>query len=334
MMAILLAQHVMDRYYQGIDLLANAKPVRQMMRAVLTTVSALGVVATTFLCSSPTVRADDYISPDLVKVTTPFYKPGAVGFKPRLGVYEYSVGWEGITAASCAVTISKRDNTYVIDAAARTYSGVDLLYKLRYDAIGVISAKDFTSMSLSIDHRENSRQKTIELSFQPEQGTVSAIRGKGVIDPEKKHLSFDPNNMTLDPVGAVFLARSLDWEIGETKHFDVFNGKSRYFISLTAAERTTIDYKGEQRKVIAITPQVRNLTTTKPKSKLRQAFIYVSDDENREVLKIVSSVFIGSVTVELESFAPLPEKAAPIQMAKANADEATVRAQLRPSAAN
>jgi hypothetical protein len=305
-----------------------------MMRGVFSTVCALGVVATTILYCSKSVRADDYISPDLVKVTTPFYKPGSLGFRPQLGVYEYSVGWEGITAASCAVTISRRGDTYVIDAAARTYSGVDLLYKLRYDAIGVISAKDFTSISLSIDHRENSRQKTIEMSFEPEQGTVSAVRGKGVIDPDKKHLSFEPNNMTLDPVGAAFLARSLDWTIGETKHFDVFNGKSRYFISLTAVERTTIEYKGEPRKVIAITPQVRNLTTTKPKSKLRQAFIYVSDDNEREVLKIVSSVFIGSVTVELESFSPLPEKEAPLVMVKANADEATSRAQMHPSATN
>jgi hypothetical protein len=249
-------------------------------------------------------------------------------------VYEYSVSWEGITAASCALTISQRDEKYIIDAAARTYTGVDLLYKLRYDAVGVISAKDFTSISLSIDHRENSNQKTIEMNFEPDQGKVSAVRGKGVINPERKYLSFEPSNMTLDPVAAAFLARSLDWNVGETKHFDVFNGKSRYFISLTASERTTIEYKGENRKVIVITPQVRNLTTTAPKSKLRRASIYVSDDEEREVLKIVSSVFIGSVTVELESFTPASEHSAPLVMVKADASETSARAQLRPNAAN
>jgi hypothetical protein len=114
----------------------------------------------------------------------------------------------------------------------------------------------------------------------------------------------------------------------------VFNGKSRYFISLTAAERTTIEYKGEPRKVIVITPQVRNLTTTAPKSKLRRAYIYVSDDEEREVLKIVSSVFIGSVTVELESFTPASDKSPPIQMVKADASDDSARAQMRQSAAN
>jgi len=274
------------------------------------------------------VHADDYISPDLVKVTTPLYRPNKQIFRPKLGVYEYSVGWEGITAASCAVTISRKDDTYVVDAAARTYTGVDLLYKLRYEAIGTISAEDFSSISLSIDHRENSRRKNIEMSFQPDQGSITATRGKGADDPEKKTVSFSPNNLTLDPIGAVFLARGQEWNIGDTKHFDVFNGKSRYFISLSAIERTTINYKGEQRPVIVISPQVRNLTTTKPRAKLREAFIYVSDDESRDVLRIVSSVFIGSVITELESFTPEEKLSNPLELVQANSD-ADARARMR-----
>ncbi len=281
------------------------------------------------------VLADDYISPELVKITTPQYKPEASTFSPRLGVYEYSVGWEGINAASCSVTIDRHDDTYVVDAAARTYSGVDLLYKLRYEAVGRISAHDFTSMSLSIDHQENSRHKNIEIDFKPHnqaspRRAIHAVRSKGVVDPDKKILSFVTDNFTLDPIAAVFLARSLDWQVGDTRHFDVFNGKSRYFISLTAHERTTIRYKGESRPVIVITPQVRNLTTTKPRSKLRQAFIYVSDDAQREVLRIESSVFIGRVITELDSFTPLEKDRAPqVQLVVSNDDSEDARAQMR-----
>jgi hypothetical protein len=83
------------------------------------------------------------------------------------------------------------------------------------------------------------------------------------------------------------------------------------------------------RKVIVITPRVRNLSTTKPRSKLREAFIYVTDDDQREVLKIVSSVFIGSVTTEMESFVSSEESSSsPLVIAQAaNSDQA--RAQLR-----
>jgi len=299
-----------------------------MSRGLLSTILVLGVSTLTNILFSMTVRADDYISPDLVKVTTPQYRPGSIGFKPRLGVYEYSVSWEGITAASCAVTIEKKHDTFVVNAAARTYSGIDLFYKLRYEALGTISSQDFTSINLTINHQENSRHKNIQLDFSPQGDSITSVRSKGLSDPEKKVLSFAPNNLTLDPIGAAFLARSLDWHIGETKHFDVFNGKSRYFISLSAVERTIIDYKGEQRPVLVITPQVRNLTTTKPRAKLREAFIYVSDDEQREVLRIVSSVFIGSVTTELESFTPAQESPPLIEYVHAT-DEASARAQMR-----
>jgi hypothetical protein len=274
------------------------------------------------------VLADDYISPELVKITTPRYRPENASFKPRLGTYEYSVGWEGINAASASVTISKEGDVYVVDAAARTYSGVDLLYKLRYEAVGKISATDLTSIHLAIDHRENSRRKNINISFSPNLSSIHAVRSKGENDPDQKVLSFTSDNFTLDPIGACFLARSLDWEIGDSKHFDVFNGKSRYFISLTAVERKTIRYQGENRPVIVISPQVRNVTTTKPRSKLREAFIYVSDDEYREVLRIESSVFIGRVITELDSFTPTQKREPALQLVKQD-DGADARAQMR-----
>jgi hypothetical protein len=281
------------------------------------------------LCGLDSVLADDYISPELVKITTPKYQPEDSSFNPRLGSYEYSVGWEGINAASCTLKIARQGDTYVVDAAARTYSGVDLLYKLRYEAVGIISAKDLTSINLDIDHRENSRQKKISIDFTPNLKSIHAVRSKGENDPDKKVLSFTTDNFTLDPIAAVFLARSLKWKVGDSKQFDVFNGKSRYIISLTAVERKNINYQGEQRPVIVITPQVRNLTTTKPRSKLRQAFIYVSDDESRDVLRIESSVFIGRVITELDSFTPEDASTRPpIQMVR-GAEGDDMRAQMR-----
>lgn len=306
----------------------KSENVSPMNRALFATILSLGFAAVTLIGSSQPVRADDYISPDLVKVTTPRYSAAHTRYKPRLGTYEYSVGWEGITAASCTLTVTEQDGKYVIDAAARTYSGVDLLYKLRYEAVGTLSGDDLSPVSLTIDHRENSRHKNIEINFDQDLSSITAVRSKGENDPDKKTVSFTPQNFTLDPIGAAFIARSLEWDVGDSKQFDVFNGKSRYYISLTAVEKTTIDFKGEKRDVIVISPQVRNLTTTKPRSKLREAFIYLSDDEEREILKIESSVFIGSVSVDLESFTPPDSRTPPIELVRAGEDS-SARAQMR-----
>lgn len=286
------------------------------------------MVACTLSIGTMTARADDYIAPHLVKVSTPLYKAPAQKFKPKLGTYEYTVGWQGIPAASCTLTVDERDGKYLIEAAARTYSGVDVLYKLRYTATGVLDAATLQPESLVINHDENSRHKNIDMRFNASGNQITAVRSKGPQDPDKKLVSFDPDNMTLDPIGAAFLARALPWEVGQSRDLDVFNGKSRYFITLSAVEKTSIMFQGEMRKVIVITPRVRNLSTTKPRSKLREAFIYITDDDQHEVLKIVSSVFIGSVTTELDSFVPASESISPLVVAQAaNSDQ--VRAQMR-----
>lgn len=282
--------------------MARSKMVRSTLLASLTLGLALGTM---------TARADDYIAPHLVKVSTPLYKAQTNKYRPRLGTYEYTVSWQGIPAASCTLTVGEQNGKYQIEAAARTYSGVDLLYRLRYVATGTLDANTMQSESLVINHDENSRHKNITMHFEDSGEKITAVRSKGPEDPDKKLVSFEPNNMTLDPIGAAFLARTLPWEVGQSRDLDVFNGKSRYFITLTAVEKTSIMYQGASRNVIVLTPRVRNLSTTKPRSKLREAFIYVTDDDQHEVLKIVSSVFIGSVTTELESFTPATEGGSP-----------------------
>lgn len=300
-----------------------------MKRPTLATLLTSGLTLVSYLSCAMTAAADDYIAPDLVKVTTPLYRPADAKYKPRPGVYEYSVGWEGISAASCSLTIREEQGRFLIDSAARTYSGVDLLYKLRYEARGVIDSDDLSSISLSIDHRENSRHKTIEMKFEPDLGTIRADRQTGDIAANQKHVEFTPHNQTLDPIAAAFLARSLDWKVGDSHDFDVFNGKSRYFITLTAVDHKVIRFRGQERAVFVISPRVRNLTTTKPRSKLREAFIFVSDDDDRDILRIESSVFIGSVSVDLESYSPLPNEREPaiVLVKAAHADQA--RAQMR-----
>lgn len=298
--------------------MTRSKTIRSSLTTLLAATLALGTM---------TARADDYIAPHLVKVSTPLYAAQTKKFRPRLGTYEYTVSWQGIPAASCTLTVAERNGKYQIEAAARTYSGVDLLYRLRYVATGTLDASTMQSESLVINHDENSRHKNIEMHFEDSGEKITAVRSKGPEDPDKKHVSFEPNNMTLDPIGAAFLARTLPWEVGQSRDLDVFNGKSRYFITLTAVEKTSVMHQGELRKVIVITPRVRNLSTTKPRSKLREAFIYVTDDEQHEVLKIVSSVFIGSVTTEMESFIPAENQSSTVLARASNSDE--VRAQMR-----
>ncbi|MFZ2634161.1 MAG: DUF3108 domain-containing protein [Desulfosalsimonadaceae bacterium] len=249
------------------------------------------------------------IPPGQVKISTPAYSP-SLSFKPLMGIYTYSVSWNGIPAARLELEVARNGDDYKLKARAQTAKAIDLIYKLRYHSETVISAKTLMPKRSVSFTRANWREKRTELVFLPS-GEIHSVerdqRGK------QKTLQFDPANFTLDPYSAGFLALSQDWKVGEKRQFDTFNGKNRYLIELTALEQTEITVNGRIRKAVVIRPSVKKLTDTDPDpKKLREARIYISTDNSREILKIFSEVFVGSVNTNLESFTPaVVPKAAP-----------------------
>lgn len=241
------------------------------------------------------------IPPGQVKISTPAYSPSP-SFKPLMGVYTYSVSWNGIPAATLELEVARNGGDYELKARAQTAKAIDLIYRLRYHSETVISAQTLTpKRSVSVS-RANWREKRTELVFLPS-GEIHSVerdqRGK------QKTIQFDPENFTLDPYSAGFLALSQDWKVGDKRQFDTFNGKNRYLIELTALEQTEITVNGRIRKAVAIRPSVKKLTDTDPDpQKLREARIYISTDDSREILKISSEVFVGSVNTDLVSFTP------------------------------
>ncbi len=255
----------------------------------------------TFPLVSP-LLAEDEIKAEDIRIYTPVYQAYSE-FNPPLGTYEYKVSWQGISAADVHVTVERKADQYKVTTKARTYSGIDLFYKLRYKAEGIISAIDLSPIKTVIDHRENSKHKITQITFEKD-GGIHATRYRKDNGSAKEELTFNPKNFTLDPFSAAFLARGIEWKVGDSKQFDTFNGKSRYLITLTATQKKVIKVGGQQREVWEISPKVENLTSPSSDSKLRSAKIYLSTDTSREILQIVSSVFIGSVATTMTSFAP------------------------------
>ena len=245
--------------------------------------------------------ADGYIPPEKVQISTPVYRPELADFKPELGTYTYEVAWQGIPAATLTVNVEQEGLRYHIDTQARTNKAIDVFYKLRYHGEAKISAVDLSPIESYVDSRENKKIKTAKVSFL-KNGEILSLRTRN--GKQQPLLKFDPNNFTLDPFSAAFLARSLNWKKGESKHFDTFNGKTRYLITLKAEDKVKMKVNGEEKQVWVISPTVKKLTERKPKQKLREAKIYVTDDINREILLIASEVFVGTVTTTLTSFTP------------------------------
>ena len=244
----------------------------------------------------------EYISPDQVQVSTPRYMPNFKEFEPKLGTYKYEVSWQGIPAAEAELKVEHNGSNYILTATARTYSPIDLIYDMKYKAEGILSLADLSPIKTTIYQKENSRIKNTEIKFL-DSGEIYAVRSQNNDEPEKT-IKFDPKNFTLEPFSAALLAKALPWTEGQSRTFDTFNGKSRYMITLTATAKEKMDFEGREIEVFRIEPKVKNLTNSSNDSKLKNAQIYVTADENQDIVKIASKVFIGTVNTKLIGFVP------------------------------
>jgi hypothetical protein len=252
--------------------------------------------------SSVVARADNFVPPDQIKVRTPVYKPGDTAHELPLGTYEYSSSWAGIPAASLVIDVDRTGNRYQVETKVKTARGIDLLYKLRYEANGTFDAYSMQPVKSTFRYQENSRLKETWMSFHPD-GKIHSVRKKD--DGKVEEFYFDPENFTLDPFSAAFLARTLKWKKGQTRTFDTFNGKTRYLIKFTAKGKRTIEIDDKEYKVWVISPTVKKLSVKKEEpQKLRSAEIYLTADKRRDIVGIKSEVFIGSVRTELVSYKP------------------------------
>jgi hypothetical protein len=242
----------------------------------------------------------DKVPLDQVKISTPVYTPDLSKFRPKMGTYTYRVAWKGIPAGTVEMELARNGSDYEIRVKAYTVKVIDIFYKLRYQTEAVISAETLLPKHSFFYSRENKRHKESETIFLPD-GTIHSISRDNQGGME--FIEFESDKFTLDPYSAAFMALAMDWEVGDTRRFDTFNGKNRYLVELTATERTTINVDNRSREAIVIVPVIQKLTD-KDSKKLKRAKIYVSADNGREIFKISSDLMIGSVDTDMVNFEP------------------------------
>lgn len=245
------------------------------------------------------------LQPDKVAVKTPAYLPPS-DFEFTEGTYRYEVSWQGIPAALAEISLEEGYDSVHLIATAKTMDWLSLFYRLNYRAEGLADAQSLRPSKTRLYKRENSRIVTTSIDFDTTGMVKSVMQRKGR-DPEI--FEFNPNNPMLDPISASLLARSLDWKPGMQREFDTFNGKTRYLITLRCTGTKKIEADGIERLAWQITPSVRNLNKNEPAKKLHQASIYVSADGRRDILRIESDVYLGTVVTQMTSFTPAKKQA-------------------------
>jgi hypothetical protein len=196
------------------------------------------------------------------------------------------------------VTVSGK-KFYEVKVFASTWKYLELIFKMRDTIESVFDPENARPHNFIFRQRENRKVIDTQARFDAHKMKWRVLRQRGA---KVRQYEFGSPH-TLDPISAVYLARSAEFSVGDRIEMEVFGGRSRYLVSLDIEEREPISAMGKTVEAYRIVPKVVNLTRAGYAGRMRQATVWISADEKRTPLKMVSQVFIGNVSIEM-----VPEK--------------------------
>ena len=278
-------------------------PIFKMSRKAITII-ALGLLAAFFSFA----RARTLLVSTAVEAPR---QAGSYSFD-TVETLSYRAHWNGIPVATAEIqgaplTMNGKA-LYRVEVQAKTTSVLDFIWRMRDTIASTFDAKTLQPHQFAFSQRENSRSTDTTALFDQDSSKWSVQRQRG-----KKLDKFDfISNNTFDPITAVYLLRRLEFKVGDRIEFEVFGGKSRYWLTLDVVGRESITLDSGPIEAYKIIPQIRNINKEGYAERMRRAVVWVSADARKIPLRAVSSVFIGSVRLEMQTGGlPLKKVAAP-----------------------
>jgi hypothetical protein len=237
------------------------------------------------------------INPASVPTYQPKFQPFEAGENQV-----YRAHWNGMVSVATAEitakpTIIDGKKVYQVKVQAKSSKFLDLIWKMRDTITSTFDAKAFAPSHFTFRQRENSKVIDTEARYSEFTKRWAVNRQEGGKKP--KVYEFDSQN-TLDPITAVYLARSIDFKVGDRLHFKVFGGKYQYRLELRIDGKEPVALpSGKSVEAYKIIPFLQNIAKEGYASRLNEATVWISADERRLPIKISSKIFVGSVYLEL-----------------------------------
>jgi hypothetical protein len=217
---------------------------------------------------------------------------------------KYVFGWAGISAASADVHFTQPSpGRFQLEAAGRTVALTRALWKLDANARAVADAERLRPVE--VNQTEEYRRKTVvtHLSF-GDDGVRSTRRETRIGSvAETKAREFKFANL-FDLHSALLFLRSQPLRDRSVYRVVVYPATSAYLATVTIVGRERVSVRAGTYNAIKADLQLHRLGKNlelEPHRKFRRATAWISDDQNRILLRIEAQIFIGSVFAELQS---------------------------------
>ncbi len=249
------------------------------------------------LAVSAAQAAQPMIKLDAVPVYQPQHHPFEAGEKEV-----YRATWNGMFAVATAEihttpAVVDGRKVYQVRVEAKTSRALDLIWKMRDTITSTFDAKALAPAHFNFSQRENSR--AIDTDAKYDHGTKRWAVHRQQNGKRTKIYQFDSDN-TLDPITAVYLARSTDFKVGDRLYFKLFGGRYRYLLELFIEKKEPVELEsGKVVEAYRVIPRIQNTTKNGYAGRLNDAVIWLSADQRRLPIKLSSKIVFGSVYLEL-----------------------------------
>ena len=219
----------------------------------------------------------------------------------RPGHATYVYGWSGITAATSEVSFRHGEQqTLVLEAKGRTVGLARILWRFDLNYLSVVNAQ--TLRPLETHQAETARGKRIETNLKFSNEGVDSRRLEGnPATPTVKDFALE----NLYDLQSVFVyLRSQPLRDHSVYRMAVYPANSAYVATVTVLGREHLRVRAENYNAIKMDlnlQRVNKKNELEPHRKFKRATIWLSDDNDRVILRIESQIFVGTVTAELQS---------------------------------
>ena len=211
----------------------------------------------------------------------------------------YKASWNGIPVATAVVSTTSQmiagKKFYTVRVDAKTSAILDLFWKMRDTITSTIEAKVLAPTRFTFSQRENQKVIDTEAKFDRNAKKWSVYRDERT---QVKKYEFDQPPNTIDPITAVYLARSQDFKVGDRLYFNIFGGKYRYLLDLEVERRETIEIASGKVEAFKIVPRLKNHMKEGYAERMNEASVWISADARRVPVMLSSKIFVGNIYME------------------------------------
>jgi hypothetical protein len=178
----------------------------------------------------------------------------------------------------------------------RTTSWADTFYRVRNRIESRTDAVISKSLHYTKDQHEGGSKKEVVVKFDWENNKAVYSNYGAAREP------VDIMENCHDPFSVLFAYRLEDFVLGEHIEIPVTDGKKSLMTDIAVEEREQVKVKAGKFNCVRVRPDIKDLGGVFSKSDDSSMDIWFTDDNNKLIVKMTSSVSVGSFKVELREY--------------------------------